>query len=207
VDYATLNQTIIDYTENNEQSFVEHVPVFIRLAEQRVYHEVKLPQFRQHRAWRLRAGTPVQDLPVDFLAANSLLLEDGVGSLYYLDLKEPEYAMLAFGPNNVGTPRVYALRRDKELIVAPIPDSSYAVVLDYFYYPESITTVTSGHTWLGDNFETVLLYGSLMEAYTFMKGEADIMTGYLNQYSAALKLLKSFVIGPLHNDTYKAVAV
>jgi hypothetical protein len=206
MNYAELNQTIVEYTENNELKFVTDIPKFIRLAEQRIYGEVKLPQFRSSRQWRLTAGNSLQSLPDDFIAAMSLLLDDGFGNLTYLDEKEPEYAVTAFGMSP-GVPRVYALRQDKELVVAPVPDSSYTVLLSYFFYPESITTIASGHTWLGDNFEDVLLYGSLIEAYIFMKGEADVMQAYQAQYVASLKLLKAFAVGSLKNDNYKAVAV
>lgn len=205
MDYPTLNLAVQQYTENNEFSFVANVPVFIRMAEKRIYNEVKLPQFRKSTTWRLVPSSALQVLPADFMASNSLLVNDGLGGVSYLDMKEPEYVMLAFGLD-FGMPRVYALREDKELIVAPVPDASYDATLSYFFYPESITTVVSGHTWLGDNFEDVLLYGSLLEAYIYMKGEADVMQGYQLQYAASLKLLKDYAGRTSKSDTYRAVA-
>jgi hypothetical protein len=206
MNYTELNQTIVEYTENNELSFVTDIPKFVRLAEQRIYHEVKLPQFRTSLLFYLTAGSSLQPLPADFLAAFALMIDDGTSIFSYLDLKEPEYATVAFG-SKFGLPRVYALRQDKELIVAPTPDMPYQATLSYFYYPESITVAPTGRTWLGDNFSDVLLYGSLIEAYVFMKGEADIMQAYQAQYTASLKLFKTYALGPLHNDSYKAVAV
>jgi hypothetical protein len=161
-------------------------------------------------------------LPTDFLAVYSLALVTGVtganldtGTYEYLLNKDANFIRQAYpAPNSTGEPKYYALfgptivssaiTNELSLILGPTPDAAYYVELHYYYYPESITTASSGQTWLGDNFDTVLLYGSLVEAYTYMKGEADLITLYNTKYNEALALAKRLGDGMERQDAYRS---
>jgi hypothetical protein len=198
MNYAELTELIQDTTENRDLTFVANIPNFIQDAERRIYTEVQLPQFRKTAPLALVTGVYVQPMPSDFLRPASVLMTVS-GEPRYLDLKEYEYARLAF--SGQGAPRVYAFRDDtQELIVAPAPAAAYPAEITYYFYPESI--VTAGTTWLSENFSNVLLYGSLIQAYIFMKGEADVMQAYVESYRAALGLMQKHV-ALQQNDNYR----
>lgn len=198
MNYAQLTELIQDTTENRDLTFVTNIPNFIQDAERRIYTEAQLPQFRKTAPLVLTPSVYAQTMPVDFLRpASILVIVDGEPR--YLDLKEYEYARLAF--SGEGVPRVYAFRDDtEELAVAPAPDAAYSAEITYYFYPESI--VTADTTWLSENFSNVLLYGSLIQAYIFMKGEADVMQAYVESYRAALGLLKKHAVLQ-QNDSYR----
>jgi hypothetical protein len=204
MNYAELTQRIQEYTENYEPTFVADIPTFIMNAEKRIFQEAKPTVATELVTFSLVPGTELQPLPPNFLAPDSLRIDDAPGGRLYCDLKEYQYIDSAFGWDPPGTPRVYAMREIDRLLVAPVPLAAYTATMIYFAYPESI--VTAGTTWLGDNFDMLLLYGALVEAYSFMKGEADMVAIYQAQYAKDLLLLKKYVAGPLSVDAYKSAS-
>lgn len=191
MDYAQLVELIQDYTETRETSFVANIPRFVEQAEQRVYRTVMIPELRKGATAPIVAGNPYVARPTDFLSVFSFAVIDGGGEYYFLYDKDPSFIREAYpSPTSTGRPKFYA-QFDGEtptstgnFIVAPAPDATYTVELQYYYDPPSI--VDAGVSWLGDNAESVLLYGSLVEAYTYLKGDADLMAQYRQQYDAAL---------------------
>jgi hypothetical protein len=178
--YGQLKQAIQDYTENDETSFVNNLPVFIRQAEERILKNVQLSLFRKNVSGAMSSSNQYLACPSDFLAPFSLSFTDGSSNKVFLDFKDVDFVQ-SFNPNNAttGNPRYYAVFDVDNFILGPTPDSSYAVELHYFYRPASLTAGSdSGTTWLSENAEIAMLYGSLMEAYIYMKGEADMMQQY-----------------------------
>jgi len=222
MNYTQLSSAIQAYTENTETSFIAQIPVFVTQAEQRIYNSVQFPSIRKNQYSLITANNKYISLPNDFLAVYSLALVTDVtsanldtGTYEYLLNKDANFIRQAYPtPNDTGEPKYYALfgptilssaiTNELSLILGPTPDAAYYVELHYYYYPESITTVTSGQTWLGDNFDTVLLYGSLVEAYTYMKGEQDMMQLYNQKYMEALALAKRLGDGMERQDAYRS---
>ena len=219
MNYTELKAAIIAYTENQEASFEAEIPVFVEQAEQRIYNSVQFPSIRKNVYGQVTASNNYLQCPTDFLAVYSLAIITGVvggnlntGTYEYLLNKDVNFIRQAYPtPNDTGLPRHYALfgpRSDNvdelTFILGPTPDSSYYTELHYYFYPESITVAADGRTWLGDNFDTVLLYGSLVEAYTYMKGEQDIMTFYNAKYQEALALAKRLGDGMERQDAYRS---
>ena len=210
MDYFSLKAAIIAYTENQDPAFEAEVPVFVKQAEQRIYNSVQFPSLRKNVTGLTTATNKYLSCPLDFLAVYSMAVVDGTGAYEYLLNKDVNFIRQAYPrPTSVGVPRYYALfgpRSDqaKELtfIVGPTPDAKYTVELHYFYYPESI--VTAGQTWLGDNLDSVLLYGSLVEAYTYMKGEPDMLKLYNDKYVEAIALAKRLGDGMERQDAYRS---
>jgi hypothetical protein len=201
---ANLWYVIQDYTENFEASFVANIPNFVQLAEERVYNSVQIPAIRKSQVGNVTAGNPYLTLPSDWLATFSVAaIDPGTFAYTYMLDKDSNFVREAFPyPAVTGMPTHYAQFNANSLLLGPTPDASYAVELNYYYYPESI--VTAGTSWLGDNFETVLLYGSLREAYQYMKGEADITGQYEAKYQEALDLLKNLGDGKNRMDAYRS---
>lgn len=211
MNYAQLTAAIIAYTENQDSSFAAEIPVFIRQAEQRIYNTVQLANLRKNVTGNLTANNKYLQCPSDFLSTYSLAVVDGTGAYTYLQNKDVNFIRQVYPtPTYTALPKYYAIfgpRSDNEdeltFIVGPTPDAAYAVELHYYYYPESITVAANGQTWLGDNFDSVLLYGSLIEAYTYMKGEADMMGLYNQKYVEALALLKNLGDAKQRGDAYR----
>jgi len=213
MNYTQLSNAIQAYTENPSSDFVAQIPVFVQQAEQRIYNSVQFPSLRKNVTGYTTANNKYLQCPTDFLAVYSMAAVDAAGSYEYLLNKDVNFIRQAYpNPNDdKAIPRYYALfgpRSDNEdelsFILGPTPDASYIIELHYFYYPESITVAADGRTWLGDNFDTVLLYGSLVEAYTYMKGEQDILTLYNQKYMEALQLAKRLGDGLERSDTYRS---
>ena len=230
MNYTELYNTIQSYTENQfpdvylasggTVSATTQINTFITQAEQRIYNSVQFPSIRKNQYTAITANNKYISLPNDFLSVYSLALVTGVtganldtGTFEYLLNKDVNFIRQAYPkPNDTGEPKYYALfgptiissaiTTELSLIVGPTPDAAYYVELHYYYYPESITTAVT--TWLGDNFDTVLLYGALVEAYTFMKGEADIILGYDAKYKEALALAKRLGDGMERQDAYRS---
>lgn len=211
MNYSELSTAIQDYTQNYETEFNNNIPVFVEQAEQRIYNSVQLPALRKNVTGNCTINNKYLACPEDFLAPYSLAVIDPVtGEYYYLLNKDVNYIRQAYPvPTATGIPKNYAifgprLSNSNELsfILGPTPAGNYAVELHYYFYPESI--VTSGTSWLGDNFDTVLLYGSLVEAYTFMKGEQDLINLYNQKYTEALGLLKRLGDGMDRQDSYRS---
>jgi len=192
--YAQLKTAISDYTENSETSFVNNLPVFIRAAEERILKLVQLQLFRRNQTATLTASNPYLNAPSDFLAPYSLSYTDGNGDKNFLLFKDVNYVQ-EYNPDvtNTGAPKYYAQFDLDNFILAPTPDSNYAVELHYFYRPASLTAGSdSGTTWLSENAELSMLYGALVEAYIYMKGEQDVMAQYNQRFQESLMGLKMF---------------
>ena len=210
MNYAALSAAIQDYTQNYEQEFVANIPVFVKQAEQRIYNTVQFPSLRKNVTGNLTPNNKYLSCPIDFLSVYSMAVVDTTGAYEYLLNKDVNFIRQAYPtPTDTGTPKYYALfgptfsaSTELSFILGPTPNLNYQVELHYFFYPDSI--VTSNTTWLGDNFDTVLLYGSLVEAYTFMKGEADMMALYDGKYKEALGLAKRLGDGLERSDAYRS---
>lgn len=203
MNYAQLVQAIQDYTENNETTFVDNIPVFVDQTEQRIYNSVQLPALRKNVTGNMTSGNKYLTAPSDYLATFSMALIKADNSQTFLLNKDVNFIREAYpSPSSTGQPKHYAQFDANTFIIGPTPDSSYGVELHYFYYPESI--VTAGTSWLGDNFDPVLLYGSLVEAYTFMKGEQELIQLYNQKYTEALALLKQLGDGKNRRDAYRS---
>ena len=210
MNYATLSAAIQDYTQNYEQEFVANIPVFVQQAEQRIYNTVQFPSLRKNVTGNLTPNNKYLSCPIDFLSVYSMAVVDTTGAYEYLLNKDVNFIRQAYPtPTDTGTPKYYALfgptfsaSTELSFILGPTPNINYQVELHYFFYPESI--VTANTTWLGDNFDTVLLYGSLVEAYTFMKGEADMMALYDGKYKEALALAQRLGDGLERSDAYRS---
>lgn len=217
MNYTQLTAAICDYTQNFEQDFVANIPVFVQQAEQRIYNTVQFPSLRKNMTGTLTAGNKYLSAPGDFLAVYSLAVVDATGAYEFLLNKDVNFIRQAYPtPTSTGLPKYYALfgptttnntppviTNELSFIMGPTPDAAYTVELHFYYYPESITTAASGQTWLGDNFDSVLLYGALVEAITFMKGEADLVTLYNTKYAEALALAKRLGDGMERTDAYR----
>ncbi len=197
MNYTELTQAIKDYTENTEATFVSMIPTFVQQAEQRIFRTVTIPEVRSNSTGILAQGNQYLERPSDFLAVFSLAIIDPTTSVYsYLIEKEASFMREAYPvAATEGAPRYYgqfdgdiiSAGTHGHFIVGPTPNANYVVELHYYYEPPSI--VTSNTSWLGENADTVLLYGCLVEAYTFMKGDPDVMQEYLNRYNSALSQL------------------
>ena len=229
--YNELFETIKGYVENDFPGTVftdtagtgnvtytstEQVNTFIREAEQRIYNSVQFPSIRKNVTGSTTSGNKYLSSPGDFLAVYSMAVIDPVtGEYEYLLNKDVNFIRAAYpSPSDAGKPYYYALfgptttnsippsiTNELSFILGPTPDTTYSIELHYYYYPESI--VTAGTTWLGDNFDSVLLYGSLLEAYTYMKGEADVIAGYQKRYDEAMILAKRLGDGMERTDAYR----
>jgi hypothetical protein len=213
MNYAALSAAIQAYTENTEADFVANIPVFVQQAEQRIYNSVQFPSIRKNVTGVVSTTTPYLSAPDDYLASYSLAVIDANGDYEYLLNKDVNFIRQAYpSASDVGLPRYYALfgptvsgstiTTELTFIVGPKPDANYTVELHYYYYPQSI--VTASTTWLGDNFDSVLLYGSLVEAYTYMKGEQDMMQLYNTKFMEALALAKRLGDGMERQDAYRS---
>lgn len=201
MNYSELVSAIQDYTENTFA--VADINIFIRQAEQRVYNTVQLPALRKNVTGNTTSNNKYLTAPSDWLATFSMAVVNNDGSYTYLLNKDVNFIRAAYPePTDTGTPEYYALFDQNSFILGPTPNATYTIELHYFYYPESI--VTANTTWLGNNFDSVLLYGSLLEAYTYMKGESDILTLYKQRYDEALALLKQLGDGKDRQDAYRS---
>ena len=210
MNYAALVSAISSYTENTFST--TDMNTFIVQAETRIFNTVQFPSLRKNVTGVTTASNAYLACPLDFLSAYSMAVYPTGGAYTYLLNKDVNFIREAYPiPSSTGTPKYYALfgpdsTNAKELtfILGPSPDAIYNVELHYFFYPESITTAASGQTWLGDNFDPVLLYGSLVEAYAYMKGETDMMALYDGKYKEALVLAKRLGDGLERQDAFRS---
>ena len=226
--YTELIAAIQSYTENTfpetylasgaTVSSTTQLNTFITQAEQRIYNSVQFPSLRKNVTGITTSGNKYLSCPADFLSSFSLAVIDATGAYEYLLNKDVNFIRQAYPtPTDTAIPKYYALfgptttndpspviTNELSFILGPTPDAAYSVELHYYYYPQSITVAVSGQTWLGDNFDSVLLYGSLVEAYTFMKGEADIIAGYDMKYKEALALASRLGDGMERSDAYRS---
>jgi len=184
---------------------VADINTFIQQTEQRVYNAIQLPAIRKNVTGSVTTGNKYLTCPSDWLATFSLAAVSTGNEYTYLLDKDVNFIRESFPDTDAafyGVPQYYAQFDQDTFILGPTPDAAYSMELHYYYYPESI--VTASTTWLGDNFDSVLLYGSLLEAYTYMKGEADVIAGYQKRYDEALALLKTLGDGKNRRDAYRS---
>jgi len=226
LNYQQLVTSIQSYTENqfpavyladgSTESSTAQINRFIEQAEQRIYNMIQFPSIRKNVTGTSTINNKYLSCPSDFLAVYSIAVIDALGNYEYLLNKDVNFIRQAYPkPTDTAIPKYYALfgptttndanpvvTNELSFILGPTPDAAYSVELHYYYYPQSITTATT--TWLGDNFDSVLLYGSLVEAYTFMKGEQDIISLYDTKFKEALALAKRLGDGMERQDAYRA---
>ncbi|MDP5207102.1 hypothetical protein ORI99_08650 [Alishewanella sp. SMS9] len=211
MNYTQLTNAIKSYTENSFPDSVaasdftstDQIDTFIRQAEQRVHNTIQLLELRKNVTGNATANNKYLTVPSDWLSNFSLAVIDPVtGEYEYLLNKDVNFIREAFPfPAVSGKPTHYAMFDQNSYILGPTPDADYEMELHYFYYPPSI--VDAGTSWLGDNFDSVLLYGALLEAYTYMKGEADVIGGYQKRYDDAMVMLKQLGEGKNRQDMYR----
>ena len=200
--YAELLAQIQSITENDEEDFVADIPDMVKRAEERILRKAQLPNFRKNSEGNLALGNRYLSTPDDYLSAYSLALV--VSGVYtYLDFKDTSFMQEAFpDSSNRDVPRVYGVFDDDTLLVAPVPDVAYLVELHYFYKPESI--VTASTSWLGDNAETALVYGSLVEGSIHMQSEEEDKAAYAAAFADAMNDLKTLAEGYTRTDSYRS---
>lgn len=183
MNYTELYDAIIEYTENQEATFVSNIPVFVKNAEERIYRSVLIPEFRKNALGTMTAGNRYLARPADFISAFSVAVIAADGSYSYLLDKDMNFMREAYpNPSTTGVPKYYAQfdgdvpTATGNFLIGPTPNQSYQVELQYYYNPPSI--VDTGTSWLGENAINALLFGSLLQAYTYMKGDPDMMAVY-----------------------------
>ena len=204
--FTTLKSSIQDYLETTESTFVSELPNIITRAEERILKSVQLPNFRKNVTGACVSDNPYLQTPSDFLALYSIAL-DNSGYEFLLN-KDVNFIREAYPVSTVtGVPKYYALFNDQTFIMAPTPNAGFTFELHYFYKPVSITQSADGTSWLGDNAENALLYGCLVEGYTFLKGDADLMSQYQAKYQESLDKLETLGEGYDTTDSYRSGAV
>jgi len=215
MNYAELSAAIQNYSESDEQLFVENIPTFVKLAEQKIYNSTQIAYLRRNVVGVTTTNNKYVATPPDFLSVYSVAVVDPSGEYIYLLDKDVNFIRQAYpAPTDTGIPKYYAifgptttntdpaeLTNELSLILGPTPNGSYTVELHYFFYPESI--VTAGTTWLGDNFDSVLLYGAMREASIFQRQEADVVANYESKYNEAMTLLRQLGDGKQRTDAYR----
>ena len=201
--YTELVAAIKSYTENDYST--TDVNTFIQNAEQRIHNTVQLPDLRKNVTGTMSLGNQYFSLPSDWLSTFSIAVINTDNEYTYLLNKDVNFVRESFPDTDsgfYGKPEYYGIFDDNTMILGPTPDANYSAELHYYYYPESI--VTAGNTWLGDNFDTALFYGALLEAAAFMKEDADTVTQYTARYSEVMQLLKNLGDGKNRRDAYRS---
>lgn len=201
MNYVELKVNVQDICE---MTFTDaQLAMFTQQAEQKIYNTVQVPALRRNVTGTLTSGNKYLQTPEDFLYVYSIAVVDSNGAYHYLLNKDVNFLREAYpNPTDTGLPKHYAYFDDDTFIVGPTPNQGYTSELHYGYYPESI--VTAGTTWLGDEFDSALLNGALLEAIRFMKGEPDMVATYEKMYLQAITLLKSLGDGKLREDAYRS---
>lgn len=203
MNYSTLSSTIQSYLENTETDFVSYIPQFVKSAEEIISRRVQLPRFRKHSSGTLTSDNRFLSAPSDFLDNYSLSVDDGDGVYSYLKFVDLSFLREAYPDDtDTGLPLYYAIADENTFAVAPVPDDNYAVELSYFYRPESI--VTASTSWIGDNAENALMWGSIVQGYIYLKGDQDLLAQYQNQFDQAIGELQLLAEGRNVKDTYKS---
>ena len=200
--YTTLTQAVKDYTENTETTFTNNIARFITITEELILRTIQLPDFRKNVTGTLTSGNQYLTVPSDFLFPYSLAYDNS--GYTFLIFKDVNFIRELYPvASTTGLPKDYAQVNENSFIVGPTPNANLTVELHYFYEPESITVSSDGTSWLGTNAENALLYGTLLQAYIFMKGEADITQLYQQQFETALGQLKLEGDGYNRTDAYR----
>jgi hypothetical protein len=213
-DFPTNTWTDVAGTGTTSSDGTDQIDFFIQQAEERIYNTVQIPALRKNVTGVTTDGNKYLSCPSDFLSVFSMAVIDGTGNYEYLLNKDVNFIRAAYpNPNTEGLPKYYALfgptvtsniiTDELSFILGPTPDAAYDVELHYYYYPESITVAADGRTWLGDSYSPVLLYSTLVEAYTFLKGEADMIGQYEKKYQEALGQLNRLGTGLERGDAYR----
>lgn len=204
MNYSQLSQMIQDYVQSTETSFVSNIPTFVQLAEERIYNSVQIPALRQTSTASVSIGNQYMSLPTDWLSTFSLAIIHPTTNVYtFLLNKDVNFMRECFTTSTAtGAPQYYAIWDNDTMILGPTPNLAYTLELNYYYYPPSI--VSANTSWLGTNFETILLYGSLREAYVYLKGEQDMMQYYEQKYQEALAQLVRLGDGLDRQDSYRS---
>ena len=201
MDYTELKTNVEEITENTFSS-TQHA-MFAQQAEQMIYNFVQLPEFRKNQTTALTTSNKYLTLPTDYIYTHSIAVVDGAGAYRYLLPKDVNFIREAYPiPTSAGLPKYYAQFSEDAFILGPTPDSTYTVELHYGFYPETIVTATN--TWLGDNFDSVLLNGTLLQAHRFMKSEEDDIANCEKLYLQAATLLKNLGDGKNRQDSYRS---
>ena len=203
MNYAQLVAAIQSYTEN--QYSTTDINTFIQNAEQRIYNTVQLPDLRKNVTGNMTSGNKYMTLPSDWLSTFSFAVINANNEYTYLLNKDVNFIREAFPDTDspfYGVPQYYAIFSDTSMLLGPTPDANYNSELHYYYYPESI--VTAGNTWLGNNFDSALLYGALLEAAAFLKEEPDTVAMYTARYNEAMQLLQNLGEGKNRRDAYRS---
>lgn len=205
MNYGELKELMGQYLEATEQSFVENIPEFIRLAEEDIFRQVQLQDLMETATANMFANDKYLALPADFLSIYSLGVRDGTGQFSYMLSKDHSFINECYpDPTERGVPRFYALFNAESLILGPTPDLPYEVQINYFYFPPSITDGDdSNETWLSREAENALLFGSVLQGYVYLKGDQDVVASYTNQYQTALASLKIIAEGRNRKDSYR----
>ena len=213
-DFPSNTWTNVAGTGTTTSDGTEQINTFIKQAEERIYNSVQIPALRKNVTGLTTSGNKYLSCPADFLSVFSMAAIDATGNYEYLLNKDVNFIRAAYpNPTESGIPRYYALfgptvvtsviTDELSFILGPTPDAGYTIELHYYYYPESITVAADGRTWLGDNYSPVLLYGTMVEAYIFLKGEVDLMTAYEKKYNEAMGQLNRLGTGLERNDAYR----
>ena len=211
MNYTQLTSAIKGFAENDFPATVgsftsaEQIARFVQLAEQSVYNTVQMPAFRKNQTGNMTTGNKYLATPSDWLSTFSLAVINSSNEYLYLLNKDVNFIRESFPDTDAafyGEPKYYAIFDDNTFILGPTPDANYAVELHYFYYPESI--VTAGTSWLGNNFDSVLLYGALLEAANFMKADADVIANYKDRFGRAMAELKQLGDAKDRQDAYRS---
>jgi hypothetical protein len=215
MNYTQLTEAIQVYAENDFPESVgglssaEQIALFVQQAEDRIYNSVQLPSLRKNVTGTLTINNKYLSCPTDFLSVYSLAVIQADGSYEYLLNKDVNFIRQAYPiPTDTGLPQYYALfgpqytlQTELSFILGPTPDANYNVELHYFFYPESI--VTAGTSWVGDNYDPVLLYGALREAYVYMRGDNEIVQSIEAKYKEAIDQLRRLGDGLERGDAYR----
>jgi hypothetical protein len=211
MNYTELTSVIKSYAENDFPATVgsftsaQQLATFVQLSEQRIYNMVQMPAFRKNTTGNTTSGNKYLATPTDWLATFSLAVINSNNEYHYLLNKDVNFIRESYPDTDAafyGEPEYYAIFDNNSFILGPTPNANYAVELHYFSYPESI--VTAGTSWLGDNFSMVLVYGALLEAATFMKSDADVLTNYKARYDEAMAELKQLGEAKDRQDSYRS---
>tara|TARA_R100001224_G_scaffold83303_1_gene52640 strand:+ start:603 stop:1250 length:648 start_codon:yes stop_codon:yes gene_type:complete len=201
---TTLTASVQEWTQNDESTFVAEIPFFIQNAEERIFKVVDLEYFRKNVTGVMTSGNKFLQKPSDWLANFSLSFVNSSSENVFLLQKDVNY-LQEFHPNpsSTGTPRFYASFDVNNFIIAPTPNSNFNVEVHYYYRPASLTTDNSGSTWISTNAPDALLYATLIEAYTFMKGENDLLQLYTARFTEAISRLKIYGEAQENTDAYR----
>ena len=205
MNYTQLIAAIESYTEN--QFTTADINTFITQAEERIFNSVQIPDVRRNQVGTTSTGNKYLSVPSDWLATYSLAVVNTDNEYNFLINKDANFIRQSFPDTDVahyGEPKYYAVFDSNTFILGPTPDDNYVAELHYFYYPTSITTADSGTSWVGDNFSSVLLYGTMLEAATYMKEDADVLANYSQRYAEALELITGLGDGKNRRDAYRS---